>query len=228
MEHWSNSNLSEINDKKSNFIIFTRSKIKFTTRIGLNNSTIDRLKSIKLLGLWITEDISWNKNTKEMCRKAYSRISMLSKLKYVGISQEDLFLIYKLFNRSILEYCSVVYHSSLTEKQSNMIERVQRICLKLILQSKYEDYESALKSCNLTLLKARREQRVLSFSKKALKHPKHQSMFPLSENFLTNPHNLRNLEKYKVNFARTHAYQRSFIPNAQKSLNDDFRCQRNT
>ena len=150
-------------------------------------------------------------------------MAMLRKLKYVGTPKEDLLTIYKLFIRSVLEYCSVVFHSSLTEKQSNMIERVQKISLKLILHPHYEDYESALKSCNLTFLRTRRDQRVLAFSKKALEHPKHQSMFPISDNFVNNPHNLRNVEKYEVNFARTHAYQQSFIPYAQKVLNEDYR-----
>ena len=149
-------------------------------------------------------------------------MSMLSKLKYVGTSKEDLLTIYKLVIRSSLEYCAVVFHSSLTDKQSNMIERVQKICLKIILYPKYENYELALKSCNLTNLKVRREHRVLAFSRKALNHPKHKSMFPISESFLKNPHNLRNLEKYEVNFARTHAYQQSFIPYAQKKLNEDY------
>ena len=40
--------------------------------------------------MWITEDLNWEQNTKEICRKAYSRMSMLTKLKYVGTNTEDL------------------------------------------------------------------------------------------------------------------------------------------
>ena len=170
--------------------------------------------------------MSWTKNTEDMCKRAYCRMSMLGKLKYVRTSLEDLLLIYKLFIRSILEYCAVVFHSSLTEHQSNMIERVQKICLKILLNPNYEDYPSALKSCKLTPLKIRREERVLAFSKRALKHSKHHTMFPLSEGFLDNPHNLRNHEKFKVNFARTSAYQKSFIPFAQKLLNEENRTKK--
>ena len=121
LEQWNPQNLCEVNEQKSNFIICSRTKDNFTTRLGLNNQTIDRLNSIKLLGLWITEDLSWNVNTQNMCKRAYMRMSMLGKLKYVGTTRDDLLLIYKLFVRSILEYCSVVFHSSLTEQQANMI-----------------------------------------------------------------------------------------------------------
>ena len=47
---------------------------------------------------------------------------MIAKLKYVGVRTEDLIDIYKLFIRSCLEYCSVVYHSSLTVEQSMKLE----------------------------------------------------------------------------------------------------------
>ena len=148
---------------------------------------------------------------------------MLSKLKYVGVQREDLLLIYKLFIRSCLEYCSIVYHSSLTIQQSNSMERVQRVCLRLILANEYIDYEQALRSCNLSKVSQRRENRALSFAHKALKHPKHKSMCPISEEYLSNPHNIRQKEKFKVNFARTSRYKRSFIPYMQSKLNEEVR-----
>ena len=57
---------------------------------------------------------------------------MLSKSKYVGTKQNDLLTIYKLFIRCLVEYCSVVWHSSLTEQQSNDIEKIQAVSLKVI------------------------------------------------------------------------------------------------
>ena len=77
---------------------------------------VDQTPVAKVLGVWISQDRSWDRNTKEMCRKAYSRMSMLTKLKYVGVSIEDLVEIYILFIRSVLEYCAVAFHSSLTVK----------------------------------------------------------------------------------------------------------------
>ena len=71
--------------------------------------------------------------TKEICVKAYSRMSMITKLKYVGVTTEDLIDIYILYIRSITEYCSVVFHSRLTNEDSDKIERIQKTCLKVIL-----------------------------------------------------------------------------------------------
>ena len=57
----------------------------------------------------------------KICVKAYSRMSMITKLKYVGVTIEDLIDIYILYIRSITEYCSVVYHSRLTHEDSDKI-----------------------------------------------------------------------------------------------------------
>ena len=96
-------------------------------RLKMNYKTLEQVKSIKMLGLWVTQDMSWQLNTEEACRKAYSRLSLLTKLKYVGVSRVDLLDVYKLFIRSCLEYCSVVFHSMHTQQQIRMYENVQKV-----------------------------------------------------------------------------------------------------
>ena len=101
---------------------------------------------------------------------------MLTKLKYVGESEEDLLDIYKLHIRSITEYCSVVFHSRLTKEESDELVRMQRVCPKIILGHMYIDYEM---SC-LETLKSRRAKHCLDISLKCLKHPKNNRLFPLN------------------------------------------------
>ena len=123
----------KLNEAKCNFMVFSRTKEVFTTRLSINDVIIDRKQVSKLLGVWISEDMSWFKNCQEICRKAYSRLSMITKLKYVGVSKDDLIDIYILFIQSVTEYCAVSFHSSLTVEQSAKIERIQKTCLKVIL-----------------------------------------------------------------------------------------------
>jgi hypothetical protein len=145
---------------------------------------------------------------------------MLTKLKYVGVGIEDLLDIYSLFIRSVLEYCSVVWHSRLTQEQTSDIERVQKICLRIILRENYVSYDAALEMCALDRLADRREARCMRFAKIFLKHPKFKNLFPLSE---PEPYNFRSVEKYEVNFARTDHYRDSTIPYLQRKLNDEHR-----
>ena len=111
---WSKQNLVELNEEKCSYMVFTRTDQKFSTRLAINNCKIDKNPVHKILGIWISEDLSWEMNTKEICRKSYSRLSMLTKLKYIGTKVEDLLEINILFIQSIAEYCAVAFHSSLT------------------------------------------------------------------------------------------------------------------
>ena len=213
IQNWSNENMMKINRDKSNFILFNRSKDDFTTRLTISEDKIDRIPVIKLLGVWLQEDLGWQENTKQICKKAFSRITLLNKLKYVGIQTEDLLTIYKLFIRCIPEYCSSVFHSSLSEELSNKIERIQSTCLRVILSENYVSYSAALEMCGLDRLSTRREKRQLSFSLKCLKTEFTKDMFPLNEN---------NKEPFHVNFARTEQYKNSTIPECQRKLNAHF------
>ena len=152
ISNWTKENLMQLNAAKCNYMIFSRCKADFTTRLTVNNTYLERIKVTKLLGVWISEDLSWSKNCKEICKKAYSKLSMITKLKYAGVSLDDLIEIYSLFIRSTAEYCSVVFHPSLTVEQTDKIEMIQRVCLKVILGDQYISYSSALQLCGLKTL----------------------------------------------------------------------------
>ena len=114
----------------------------------------------------VGEDPSnWKINTKEIVKRTYASLSMLTKLKYAGLSRTKVLHIYSLHIRSSMEYCSVVWHDNLTQAQSNSIERLQIVSLKIILGSEcprredgHFDYLKALSICNLKSLFSRREK----------------------------------------------------------------------
>ena len=216
---WTDENLMKLNTAKCNFMIFTRSQ-DFTTRLSIHENTIERVKVSKLLGIWISENLSWGKNCQEICKKAFSRLSMITKLKYVGVKIEDLLDTYILFIRSVTEYCAVVFHSSLTKEQSDKIEKIQKTSLKIILGDWYISYSAALEMCNLETLYERREKRCLDFALKSIKHERNSRIFPLKAS--KNEYEVREKEKFHVNFARTSSYQNSAIPYCQRKLNEHF------
>ena len=217
---WTHENLMKLNIAKSNFMIFTRMKEDFTTRLHLNGRSLERISVTKLLGVWIEEDMSWTRNCKEICKRAFSRLSIITKLRYVGVSQDDLLDIYVLFIRSVAEYCSVSFHSSLTKEQSRKLESIQRTCLKVILGEEYSDYQSAMDTFGLVTLEERRKKRCLDFSLKCLKNPRTARLFPMNPN--QNNHLVRSHELFKVNFAKTSTYKKSAIPFCQRLLNEHF------
>ena len=220
ISNWSKENLMKLNQAKCNYMVFSRSKSQFATRLVVDDQSIERVSVSKLLGIWISDDMSWSRNTQEMCKKAYSRLGMLTKLKYVGVPTEDLLDIYILFIRSVTEYCAVVFHSSLTLQQSEKIEKIQKTSLKVILGEMYVSYTAALEMCGLESLSERREKRCLDFSLKSVKHCKNRRLFPLNPS--TSQHFVRKKEVFQVNFANTEDYKKSAIPHCQRLLNKHF------
>ena len=151
---------------------------------------------VKICGVWQEEDLLWSKNCDELSRRAYARIPMISKLKYIGTRTEDLLDVYCLYVRSILEFCAVVFHSGLTQEQSHQLETVQGVALFTILEEQshqletvqgvalftilgdnYVLYEAAREMTGIPMFSERRQERVETFCKRAIKHMK---MFPLN------------------------------------------------
>ena len=218
--NWTTENLMQLNEAKSEYQIFTRTRQEFATRISINNKTIDRKYSAKVLGVWLQPDGGWTKNTSEICKRAFSKLSMLTKLKYAGTKTQDLLQIYKLFIRSTAEYSSVVFHSNLGAKNTAALEKIQSTSLRVIYPNM--SYSQALARSGLETLAQRRERRCLSFSLKAAKHPIQNRLFPQN---ITNNYNVRNHEKYQVNHAFNEFYRNSAVPFCQRLLNKHCRDQ---
>ena len=70
ISNWTGENLMQINEAKCNFMVFTRTKENFATRLYVNDNMLDRISVTQLLEVWISEDMSWDKNCKEICKKA--------------------------------------------------------------------------------------------------------------------------------------------------------------
>ena len=81
ISEWTNSKKMKLNAEKTSVMIFNETeKYQFTTRLCLNEAILEILEDTKLLGIIISSDLSWYKNTKMLVSKAYKRIILLKKL----------------------------------------------------------------------------------------------------------------------------------------------------
>ena len=143
-------------------------------------------------------------------------MSILRGLFEFNVPRNELINIYVLYIRSVAEFSSVVWSSSLTEEDSIAIERIQKIALRIILKEEYTTYENALALMKLPSLKERREKLSLNFALKCTQNDKTVDMFPLAERTICT----RNKEIYDVTFARTDLLKNSAIPHMQRQLNE--------
>ena len=175
---WTTNHKKQINSSKTKSMIFNFSNdFQFSTRLLLDGQNVEVLDSTKLLGTIISNDLKWNLNTKNIVRKANSRMELLRKVASFGAPIEDLKIIYFIFVRSQLEQSATVWHSSLTEENRNDLERVQKTAVKIILKHKYKDYKDSLKKLNMKSLIERRENLCLNFAKKCTKNNKMKKCF---------------------------------------------------
>ena len=219
VNNWTNNQKMKLNGSKTKYMIvnFTYN-YQFNTRIFLDNEILDCIEQIRLLGVEFREDLSWKANTHSITRKAFARMSLLRKLVCFGVPREDLVNIYILFIRSLLEYCSEVWHSSITEEEVQDLERVQKCAVRIVMNNDYEDYEKMLKELNLEELKVRREQICLDFAKKCVLNPKTSNWFPKNP---PTDHSIRNPNEFLEMFASTERLRMSTIPYLQRLLNTE-------
>ena len=213
---WTKLAKMKLNTDKSKYMVFnfTRNH-QFSTRLHLENQVLEQVKETRLLGLIIDEDLSWQKNTEALIKKANARMSILHNLGSFDLPTDEMINIYVLYIRSVVEYSSVVWHSSLTQEDSNSLERVQKTALRIILKDNYVDYYHALNLVDLETLFDRREKLCIKFATQCVKNKKMAHMFPLKSKVV----NTREHERYYVQPAFTDRLKYSAIPYMQRLLN---------
>ena len=208
----------KINYKKTKVIPFNFSKkFSFLLQLGFPNcEPLEVIYETKLLGITITSDLNWSKHVQNICRRATKNLWVLIRFKALGGTNTQLNMVYQTRIRSILEFGSPVFHSSLTKDQSAKIELVQKKALAVILGKDYESYESAMSRLNLERLDTRRSQLCLTFAQKCAKSTRHSSMFPKNTSTRTN---MRHPKQYLEHSCSTSRYHHSSIPFMARLLN---------
>ena len=199
----------QLNTKKTKYMIFNFcNSLKFNTRLELNETLLDQVRETRLLGVIISDDLTWHSNTKYIVTRAYQRMIILKKLYPFNIPIKEMVIIYTMYIRSIVEQSCVVWGSSITQDEEMAIEHVQKCALRIIFKYDYISYENSLAVAKLSTLKNRIHMLQIRFAKKCTQNEKTQDMFPLKNV----SRNTRNPEIYEVPFARTSRLANSAIP----------------
>ena len=56
---WTDENLMLLNEKKSKYIIFNRAQADFNTRLTMNDTNLDQVQEVRLLGVLILDDLKF-------------------------------------------------------------------------------------------------------------------------------------------------------------------------
>ena len=220
ISQWTTNQKMFLNEKKTKAMIINfTTKYQFTARLKLNDTHLEIVDSMKILGTILNNKLDWNQNCKNLVSKVNKRMLLLRKMHSFGASQSEMVHLWVVYCRSVLEQSAVLWQGGLTEENRESLERTQKSFVKLIMKGKMTNYEESLSQLNLLTLDKRRDILSLRWAKKCLANEKTAKMFPLTQRNHDYP--LRKQEKYKVFRANTQRMKNSPIIYMQHLLNKD-------
>jgi Reverse transcriptase (RNA-dependent DNA polymerase) len=180
-------------------------------QLSLDGAAVDRVTTFKLLGVHVANDLKWTEHVKAISSKVASRLYFLKQLKRSGAPLSDLRCFYTTVVRPVLEYACPVWHSSLTDAQSDALESLQKRAMSIIYSS--SNYVGNITIAGIDTLQSRREKLSRKFFKRNVLDDK-----ALLHYLLPQPRDsdlikkFRTAKPYERLQARTDKYRKSFIP----------------
>ena len=123
--------------------------------ICINGKQVEFVTVFKLLGVYLSSDLTWTAHCEYIIKKANRRLYALRKLKKSGVSSSDIVVVYCTVIRTMIEYASVVF-ANLSQTLSKDLERVQKRAMSIIYPS--HSYMDALSFAGIQTLCVCREE----------------------------------------------------------------------
>ena len=142
INNWLKINKLSINYTKTNFKIFSRSKIDFKFNIQMEGNKIEQVKEVRYLGVYLDHKLKWNKHIEiiksKLCRASY----VLSKLRhYVDLG--TLKMVYYSLVYPHLNYCVSAW-GGVCKTNLQPIVRLQKKILRIITFSSFDSHSDPL------------------------------------------------------------------------------------
>lgn len=108
-------NLMKLNGKKCKElrVCFFKATPQLPPFLRIDGQVLETVRSHKVIGLVIQDNLKWNENTCMIVSKVSKRLHIIRVLCRGGVSAAHLLVIYVALVRSVLEYCCVVWHNAL-------------------------------------------------------------------------------------------------------------------
>ena len=197
-------------------MIFNKSRNwDFPPELHFSNGTqILCISETKLVGVILSEDLRWEKNTLYICQKAREKLWILRRMSKLDLNLNQMFDVYAKEVRSLLELAVPVWNAGLTKKQTADIERIQKVAFKIILDYRYTSYEMACQLFNAQTLDQRRQKLCLNFATKNLKS---ENSFFTKTDPTVNTRAKKPVREFRCNTGR---FEKTSLPYMAKLLNN--------
>ena len=106
------SNRLALNATKTEFMLIGSrqrlSTLSDTLELSIKNAPIEQVPSVKSLGIYIDENLTWHSHIDKLCKKIASAIGAIKRVKPF-VPQSTLLNIYNSLVQSHFDYCSLVW-----------------------------------------------------------------------------------------------------------------------
>ena len=139
--------------------------------------TSEGTESIKILGFHFNRRPTVHAHVASLKKRFYERWWSLYHLKHHCFTKEELVTVYKTCIRPVFDFCAVVYHPLLNDKQDQQLERLQRQALKIIFGTNIS-YTEMRRMAGIETLRQRRINLSDKFAGKCAGSEKFGHWFP--------------------------------------------------
>ena len=208
------ANKLSLNVAKTEFMLIgpKRMKTGSSLNILIENKQIKQVNECKSLGILIDQHLSWNNNTKNICKKVTAGISALRRVKPF-VNKETLISIYTAIIRPHFDYCCEVW-DVLGKTQSDRLQKLQNRAARVIMSmSNDTDQSTVLQALGWEPLNIMRRKAKAKLMYKVLNKMAPEPLTKLFKykNEITN-HKLRNIStSLSVPQPRTNNMKNSFM-----------------
>ena len=147
---WFKGNKMAVNESKTKFIVFHKKHdvVPAVFPIELNGIFLERVPSIKFLGVMINENLEWSTHINYVCAKVSKSTAILAKLKHY-IPKFVLKIIYQSLCISHMTYAVTVWGGS-SKTQLNRLRVMQKKGIRHVCNARFNSHtEPLFKECQM-------------------------------------------------------------------------------
>ena len=123
-------------------IMFLRSKIGNKITLAIENKQIKCKRKVKLLGITITEKLTFTKHIANICSLANSRLRVLTRIR-IFLSTEQTKYLSETYIMSASKYCPLIWMFC-NKTSNNQVNKIQKRTLRLVYEKEDVNFEDLL------------------------------------------------------------------------------------
>ena len=170
--NWLVSNKLTLNIEKTKHIIFSIKPVKTDFDLQINNTKIERVETLRFLGILLHENLSWKPHMTNLIKKLRCNLGAVRKIKPY-INQKCLLTLYHSMMVSHLQYCITTW----CHGNKGLVTRLQKLCnsfIRMIFSLKrHENLQSVMIKNNIFSI-----SQMFQYSAACLMHNQNHGLLP--------------------------------------------------